>query len=323
VGNVSPSPEIVVAGEALIDLFLDDPRRPTALPGGSPANTAIALARLGTPVAFACRFGADRFGELLRDNLAANDVDLRYAVNAPEPTSLAVVTRGADGGPTYGFHVSGTADWAWRPAELPHDLPQNVLAVHAGSLALALQPGATVLAEWFAAQRADRVTSLDPNVRPALVGPRESYAPRLTALWAAADIVKVSVEDLDWVFPDEDAITVAQRLQQDLGTALVVVTLGGDGAVALHNGRTYRRPAAPVSVVDTVGAGDTFSAGLLHWLAEHGSLRRGALDALTEHEIELALEFAATAAGLACTRPGADPPDRAAVTAALRRTPPA
>ena len=128
------SPRILVAGEALVDLLVPgDPRHPVACPGGSPANTAIALARLGTPVAFAGRFGNDRFGDLLLANLADNGVDLSHAVEADEPASLAVVTLGADGVPTYGFHVSGTADWAWTDRELPGVLPSEVLAVHTGS----------------------------------------------------------------------------------------------------------------------------------------------------------------------------------------------
>ncbi|WP_436499917.1 carbohydrate kinase family protein [Actinokineospora sp. HUAS TT18] len=307
-------PRVVVAGEALIDLFVEDPRHPTAVPGGSPANTAIALARLGTPVALLARFGDDRFGELLAGNLADNDVDLAYAVKAVEPTSLAVVTH-TDDGPAYGFHVAGTADWGWRDHELP-DLPADVRAVHSGSLALVLEPGGSVLGRWFAAQREHRVTSFDPNVRPALVGPRADFADRMATLWAVSDIVKVSVEDLRWVYPDAEPLAAAQRLRDDHDTPLVVVTFGGDGAVALHNGQTYRRSAPKVSVVDTVGAGDTFSGGLLHWLDENGSLSHDGLRALTEPDIDRALRFATTVAALACTRPGADPPRRAEADAA-------
>lgn len=318
VGEVSA--RVVVAGEALIDLIVgEDPRHPTAIPGGSPANTAIALARLGTPVAFLGRFGNDTFGDLLRANLTADDVDLTYAVAATQPTSLAVVTH-TPTGPTYGFHVAGTADWAWQAGELPVELPADVRAVHTGSLALALEPGASVLGRWFAAQRAHRVTSFDPNVRPALVGPRAEYAEKMTALWAVSDIVKVSVEDLGWVSPDLDPLAAARGLQRDLDTPLVVVTLGGDGAIALHKGKTHHRRAEPVAVVDTVGAGDTFTGGLLHWLDENDSLTHDGLRGLTGADLDHALEFAITVAGLACTRPGADPPRRAEAEAAIRHS---
>lgn len=310
------APRILVAGEALVDLLVpDDPRHPVAFPGGSPANTAIAIARLGTPVAFAGRFGNDRFGDLLLTNLADNGVDLSYAVEAAEPASLAVVTLGADGVPTYGFHVSDTADWAWTDGELPDTLPPEVLAVHTGSVAVAR---ADALVRWYERQRPHRVTSLDPNIRPALVGDRAAYLPRLRALVAASDIVKVSAEDLAWAHPDEDPVDVAGRWSRELGPALVVVTLGSGGAVAVHTAGVIRRAATTVSVVDTVGAGDAFSGGLLHWLAIHDRLDRAALAQSTKDELAQALDYAIVAAGLACARPGADPPITREVDAARR-----
>lgn len=308
---MSATPEVLVVGEALVDLLMgEDTRRPVACPGGSPANTAIALARLGTPAALAARFGDDHFGDLLLSNLAANDVDLSYRVEADEPASLAVVSLDADGSACYRFHVAGTADWAWTPGELPAGLPDTVQAVHTGSLAVAMAPGADVLGEWFTRQHAERTTSFDPNIRPALVGPREQYLPRLEALVTASDIVKVSHEDLAWAYPGQDPLRVADRWHRELATTLVVVTLGGDGAFALHDSGTVHRPAAAVSasIVDTVGAGDTFSAGMLHWLARHDRLARHRLDGLTAAELADAIDYATAAAGVTCTRPGADPP---------------
>ena len=315
-GSAGTAPRILVAGEALVDLLVpDDPRRPVAFPGGSPANTAIALARLGTPVTFAGRFGNDRFGDLLLANLADNGVDLSHAVEAAEPASLAVVTLGADGVPTYGFHVSGTADWAWTDGELPDTLPPEVLAVHTGSLAVARSEK---LVRWFERQRPHRVTSLDPNIRPELVGDRDTYLPRLRALVAASDIVKVSAEDLAWTHPGEDPVDVAERWSRELGPVLVVVTLGSGGAVAVHAAGVVPRPGTTVSVVDTVGAGDAFSGGLLHWLATHDLLDRAALTRATTDELAQALDYAIVAAGLACAQPGADPPTAQQVDAALR-----
>lgn len=301
--------QVMVVGEAVVDLMMgEDTRRPTACPGGSPANTAIALARLGTPVTLAARFGDDHFGDLLLTNLTDNDVDLTYCVEASQPASLAVVSLDADGSACYRFHVEGTADWAWRADELPTSLPDDIQVVHTGSLATALTPGADVLFDWFTRQREQRVTSFDPNVRPALVGPRETYVRRLEAWVGASDIVKVSHEDLSWAYPGEDPIKVARRWQQDLHPALVAVTLGGGGAVAVHPEGLVYRPAAALSVVDTVGAGDTFAAALLHWLRGHAFLRRELLEQLTNRDLADALDYAATAAGLACTRIGADPP---------------
>ena len=307
--TVPATPTVLVLGEALIDLIVgDDPRHPTACPGGSPANTAIAIARLGTPVAFAGRFGSDRFGDLLLANLIANGVDLRYAVEATEAASMAVVTTGAGSGTSYGFHVAGTADWMWSAAELPATLPAGLRVVHTGSLAIALPPGAAELAAWFTRQRADRITSLDPNIRPDLVGARDMYVPRLEALVAASDLVKVSAEDLDWAYPGVDPVVAATRWQRELGPTLVVVTLGADGALALHRGRTIRRPAPRMPIVDTVGAGDAFYGGLIHSLAAQDLLHNDRLANLTTDELTRALDYACATASLACGRPGADPP---------------
>lgn len=307
--NVMSEPQVVVVGEALVDLLMgEDARHPTACPGGSPANTAVALARLGTPVALAARFGDDHFGDLLLAHLMANDVDLRYCVEATEPASLAVVSVDADGSACYRFHVTGTADWAWAPHELPARLPETVRVVHTGSLATALAPGADVVAAWFARQRAHHTTSFDPNIRPALVSCRAQYLSRLEALVAASDIVRVSHEDLAWAYPGADPLDVADRWRRELGPSLVVVSLGGAGAVAVHSTGTVRRRAATPSAVDTVGAGDTFSAGLLHWLARNGRLARARLAELTAAELTAALCYASAAAGVTCTRPGADPP---------------
>lgn len=312
------APRVVVAGETVVDLLMgDDPRRPTACPGGSPANTAIALARLGTPVALAARFGDDHFGDLLLAHLAANDVDLGYSVEAHEPASLAVVSLDADGSACYRFHVAGTADWAWTPAELPARLPDAVEAVHTGSLAMAMAPGADVLAAWYSRQRPRCTTSFDPNIRPALVGPRADYLPRLEAAVAASDIVRVSHDDLEWAYPGQDPLLVATRWHRELGPKLVVVTLGSGGAVAVHAAGAVHRSAVAASIVDTVGAGDTFSAGLLHWLARHDRLARPRLQRLTVPELSAAVDYASTAAALTCARPGADPPHAHEVDQAL------
>ncbi|MQA60263.1 MAG: carbohydrate kinase [Actinophytocola sp.] len=319
---MSGSPEVLVVGEALVDLLMgEDTRRPFACPGGSPANTAIALTRLGTPAALAARFGDDHFGDLLLSNLAANDVDLSYRVEADEPASLAVVSLDADGSACYRFHVAGTADWAWTPDELPARLPGTVQAVHTGSLAVAMTPGADVLGEWFTRQHAERTTSFDPNIRPALAGPRKHYLPRLEALVTASDIVKVSHEDLAWAYPEQDPLRVAERWRRELATTLVVVTLGSGGAFALHNSGTVHRPAVSTSIVDTVGAGDTFSAGMLHWLARHDRLARHRLVGLTESELADAVDYATAAAGVTCTRPGADPPHAGEVDRVLASVP--
>jgi fructokinase len=303
---------VIVVGEALVDLAADedDPTRFTAHPGGSPANVAVTLARLGTPVRFVGRLARDGFGRLLRDHLSANGVDVSLCVEAAEPAGLAVVTMDAVGRTEYAFHVTGAADWQWNTAELPHGLGADTLAIHTGSLALALPPGGPAIAVWLAEQRrARRVISIDPNVRPAVLGDPRAYRPRLESWVARSDIVKASVEDLAWIYPGEDPDGVALRWSAR-GPALVVITHGADGVDAVVEGHIVRRPACPATVADTVGAGDAVSGALLDWLARRDRLSRSALAAITPSEVAAALDFAAEVASVTVSRPGADPPRR-------------
>jgi fructokinase len=310
---------VVVVGEALVDLAADggDPTRFTAHPGGSPANVAVTLARLGTPVRFAGRLARDGFGRLLRQHLSANGVDLSLCVDAAEPAGLAVVTTSAEGRTAYACHVTGTADWQWKTAELPHGLDADTLAIHTGSLALALPPGGPAIVVWLAEQRrAQRVISIDPNVRPAVLGDPRAYRPRLESWVARSDIVKASIDDLAWVYPGEDPDLVALRWSAR-GPALVVITHGADGVDAVVDGQIVRRPARPTPVADTVGAGDAISGALLDWLARHERLSRPALAALTPSEAAAALDFAAEVAAITVSRPGADPPQRHELSVAV------
>jgi fructokinase len=304
---------VVVVGEALVDLAddPDDPARFTAHPGGSPANVAVTLARLGTRARFAGRLAGDGFGRLLRDHLTANGVDLSLCVDAPEPAGLAVVSQDARGRTEYAFYITGTADWQWTTAELPHHLGDETLAVHTGSLALALPPGGPAIAIWLAEQRrAGRVFSIDPHVRPPVLGDPRAYRPRLESWVARSDIVKASIDDLAWVYPGEDPDGIALRWSAR-GPSLVVITRGAEGLDAAVAGRILRRPARPVPVADTVGAGDAVSGALLDWLSRHGRLTRPGLAALTPTEVAAALDFAAEVAAATVSRPGADPPRRA------------
>ena len=264
---------IVVAGEALVDLVAEDDGRFRAVPGGSPANVAVGLARLGRPTRMLARLGAGRFGVIIREHLAHNGVGLDLAVESSQPATLAVVSLEPDGRAAYDFYVDGTADWGWTPAELPETLPAGTIALCTGSLAVALEPGATVITELMRRAGAAGVSVvLDPNLRPALLGERAAARRRLEAQVALADVVKVSDEDLTWVVPDQSPADAAARWL-DLGPALVVVTQGAAGAFALTIGgaRTVV-PAYSVDVLDTVGAGDAFTAGLVDTLADHDLL---------------------------------------------------
>ncbi len=304
---------ITVAGEALIDLVNEGGGRYRAHPGGSPANVAVGLARLGVPCSLLARVSTDALGGQLAAHLAVNGVSLRDVVRAAEPTTLALASLDGAGQAAYSFYVQGTADWQWRRGELPGMLPPDVSALHAGSLALALAPGAQAVEALLAAEhaRAKVTISIDPNIRPALVGRRADEVARVERQIRLAHIVKASEEDTGWLYPGVRIEAVARGWQR-LGPRLVVITRGGRGAYALApDGTEVRRPALPIQVADTVGAGDAFCAGLLDSMWRRGLLGADpgtALGGLTGQDTAEILDWAVLIAGLTSERPGADPP---------------
>lgn len=266
-------------------------------------NVAVGLARLGTETAFVGRLSGDAFGTLLRGHLTDSGVDLTYTVEAAEPTALAVVTLDDDGTADYSFHVEGTADRWFTPAELPE---ADFACVHAGSLALALEPGASAVADWLAARG---TVSLDPNVRPGLLGDREAYRRRFDRWLEFTDILKLSDEDFAWISPGTDPDRAA-REWIDKGVRLVVTTRGPRGATLRTSDGALSVEPSPAAVADTIGAGDSFSAALLHHLEQSGDLA-GPIDLDRAAE---AVRFASRAAALTVSRPGADPPRRGELT---------
>jgi fructokinase len=301
---------IVVCGEALIDLTavtVDGERLYRALPGGGPHNTAVALARLGVPVAFCGRLSSDAFGRQLRRSLIGNGVDDRFVVSGPEPTTLALVDLDDDGVPEFSFHGNGTADRLLAPADLPASLG-DADAVHFGTLSLVLEPGATALEALMAREAGRRLVVVDPNVRPAVLGDRDAYRARVERWLRWSDVVKVSDADLAWLHPGEDPLAVCRRWAAGAGPVLVVLTRGPAGASACWAGGDVTVPAPTIEVVDTVGAGDAFGAGLLAELRRLDALRRDRVAGLGAADMTGALAFAVEVAAVSCTRPGADPP---------------
>lgn len=301
---------VVVAGEAVVDLVEGAARSYVAHAGGSPANVAVGLARLGTPVALLARLSRDPFGVLLREHLQDAGVDLALAVDAPEPTTLAVASLTPEGVAAYGFWVEGTADWQWTDAELPVRLPDGVRALHTGSMALEVEPGASRLVALLERARGTALLSYDPNVRLARRGDRTAGLAAVERVVALADVVKVSSEDVAWLLPGMPLREVLARWRA-LGPALVVVTDGPQGALADGPAGLLHVDAPQVDVIDTVGAGDAFTAALLASLDDRDLLDRTALERATPEVVTAVLERAARAASLTCTRPGADPPARA------------
>jgi fructokinase len=298
---------IIVGGEALVDLVPDHAGGYRPLPGGSPANTAVGLGRLGAPTALLARLADDRLGALLRTHLENSNVGLAYAVRSTSPTTLAVVDVDRDGAADYSFYVDGCADGGWRVADLPTELPPDAALHVGGSFALAVEPMAAAFDTLLSRERGRRLITFDPNIRPSLVGDDATVRARLRRWLGLADVVKVSADDLEWIAPGRSPADVAAEWHE-LGPTLVVVTRGADGVYASGPAGGLRLPGVPVDVADTVGAGDAFTAGLLAALDRADRLTRTAVATLTGAELAAVLDYAQRVAAITCTRPGADPP---------------
>ncbi|MGP4084830.1 carbohydrate kinase family protein [Streptomyces sp. KR55] len=300
-----------VLGECVADIFEDRDRSDSgglalrALAGGGPANTAVALARLGTPTRFLGRFSDDAFGTLFRARLSASGVDLTGSVTTSKPSTLAVADLDATGQAAYTFYADGAADWQWTDAELAATRNDDTVCLHTGSLALVRQPGGSRIEEHLAQVREHATVSIDPNVRPLLVPP-SAYRERLRHWCAVADVLRLSEDDCALLAPGV-GLEEACDTWHTAGARLVVITLGGRGALASLDGERVTVQAPPVTVVDTVGAGDSFTAGLLHRLAALGRLG-GRLDRIAVEDVADACSFAARVAALTCSVPGANPP---------------
>ncbi|MCX5062475.1 MULTISPECIES: carbohydrate kinase [unclassified Streptomyces] len=302
--------QITVLGECVADAFATPASASNelalrVLPGGGPANTAVALARLGTPARFLARLSGDVFGRLFRAHLEASGVDLSSAVSAAEPSTLAVAELDAQGQAGFSFHAQNTADWQWTAEELARVDLSDSACVHTGSLALVRQPGAAVVEDFLAAAAPRATISIDPNVRPLLVHP-DVYRARLAHWCGLADVLRLSEDDLELLLP-ETPPEQACDIWHAAGARLVVITRGADGALASLDGARVRVPAVATRVVDTVGAGDSFTAGLLHHLGAHGLLG-GRLTDLRLDEVAEACVFGAQVAALTCSVTGPNPP---------------
>ncbi|WP_181793267.1 carbohydrate kinase [Streptomyces sp. WELS2] len=294
---------IVVAGEALIDLV---PQGTGALadlkpaPGGGPYNTAVALGRLGSPTAFCSRLSSDAFGEALLDGLRRAGVEVSGVQRGPEPTTLAVATIDAGGSAAYSFYVDGTAD---RLFTAPAALPAGTRAISFGTCSLVLEPGASAYEELLRTAAGQGVfTALDPNIRAGLIPDADAYRERFRSWLPSVTLLKLSAEDAAWLGGTPSAWLAA-------GPAAVVITRGGDGlTVFTRDGGEHSVPGEKVDVVDTIGAGDTVNAALLHGLAARDALSAEALAALGTEGWTRLLRFAARAAAITCSRAGAEPP---------------
>lgn len=309
---------IVVCGEALIDLVPGEAPADTrasawrALSAGGPMNTAIGLARLGAPVEFLGRLGDDALAAQLRAHLAGNGVGVALAVDAAQPTSLAVVSLDGQGHASYTFHFAGTANFGWRADELPVLAPGDWL--HVASLVTVVEPGASALLEWV--REGAGPLSLDVNVRPTVIADPAAYwaavEPWLVAVGERGGLVKGSDEDFAFLAGPAglptDPVALAGALRSRYGARWSVITLGPDGAVGEGPDGAASAAGPRVEPVDTIGAGDTFMAGLLDGLLQQGL------------SLADAMARGARAAAIVCTREGADPPTAADLAACGQRS---
>jgi fructokinase len=309
---------IALAGEALVDFVGHGDLAFQGHVGGSPLNAAVACARLGQPTGYLTQLATDLLGDRILSHLEENGVDVRFVTRADEPTTLAFVART----PTtnrYVFYPRGCADSRWAPSPLP-TLPPEVAFLHFGSISLLQEPAASSIERLVEASAGKRVVVLDPNVRAGLITDPGAYRARFAGWLASTDLLKLSDEDLAFLAPGRSAADAAAAWLGS-GPRVVVVTEGAAGATLYAAGRPPLRVAAPrVDVADTIGAGDTFTAGLSVGLLERGVAGVDALAHLGDQDWGAILRFAAAAAALDCTRPGCDPPRRGEVAAFLGAT---
>ncbi|HEX3804066.1 MAG TPA: carbohydrate kinase [Solirubrobacteraceae bacterium] len=304
---------IVVAGEALVDLIPTQGGELGVNPGGGPFNTARWLGRLGADTAFLGTIAADPLGQRLRDELVATGVALDLVVATQLPTTLALAQLDAAGAAQYSFYTQGTSSGELSVEQVIDLLPDTLDALYVGGLGLVLEPIATALTQAVGLARSrGALVMVDPNIRAALIEDRAVYLAWFDAVLAQTDVLKLSVEDLAWLVPSEPA-PVAARALLGRGPQVVILTAGADGATVLTVDGETTVPAVTVDVVDTIGAGDAFSAGfLVHWLrGGEGNAwpPRISFPAPVQHEavVEAAV-FAARAGALACSVRGATPP---------------
>ncbi len=301
---------ILVGGEALFDLVHESAGTLRAHAGGAALNTARTLGRLERDVHYLGCLSDDGFGSQLRAALTDDGVKLDTVVDTSLPTTLALVELDAGGSASYRFYSEGTSAPALEPDTALSVLPDNVEMLHVGTLALVMEPTAIALQAVVEAVSATALVMVDPNCRPTFIPDQGTYRRSMAATLQYAHVVKVSLEDLDYLEPGRTPTEAARALLDD-GPAVVLVTKGGDGATIVTPSAEIHVPAPAARVIDTIGAGDAFGGGFLTWWNLRGTELTD-LEALRE-----ATRFACIVAARTTERPGAEPPRLAEVEAAI------
>ena len=300
---------VLVAGEALVDLIPIGATSFEAVLGGSPYNTAIGLGRLAVQTGYAGRISTDSMGEALAERLTQSHVDLSFVARSPSPSPLAFVTRGtAATGARYAFYLGSTAYDG--PSALPTEWPDSVAHLHVGSFAAVDGAAGEAALAGLNSARGKGTTSYDPNVRPHVTPDQDKTLKLVEPRVTLSNVVKVSEEDLDWLYPSRDPHASAAAWATQ-GPRLVVLTRGGAGSTAFFGGHSVSVPAPTITVVDTVGAGDSFMSGLLAAMHDDGALgRAGEGFSFNEANVTKWVRYATITSAITCTRKGANPPTR-------------
>jgi fructokinase len=298
---------IWVCGEVLIDVLPTGP-----VVGGGPANTAKALARLGHAVEFIGGISTDSFGLMARKELERDGVGLGLSLESEKPTCTATVHLDKAGSATYMFVIDGTATFDFLPSWLPDPEKLKPSVLHIGTLATVVEPGAAVLFDWAVKCAEFAPIVFDPNVRQSVLSDREKYCQAVEKWVGISSVVKLSDEDIAWLYPDQSLDEVAHRWLEG-ETSLVVVTRGAKGIIGYTRGASEEVEGVRVDVVDTVGAGDTVGAILVEGVVEHS------VTGLAGHTLNTVLHRAAVAAGITVSRAGAQPPRMHELVEALEK----
>jgi len=292
--------QVWVVGEVLIDLIPDGSDR-TPIVGGGPANTAKALSKLGIDAQFIDGVSTDDYGQMAKNELVASDVKLDYVKYSDKPTCLAIVSLNNSGSASYEFVIDNTATFHFTSDWLPNPQTERPSLLHIGTLATVIEPGASVLFEW--AQSVAHVAPIvfDPNIRPAVISDRKQYVIQVERWVSISSAVKVSDEDLKWLYPSYEIEQVVNNWLAK-GPLLIIVTYGDKGLAGYRVGEKVIVEALKVVVADTVGAGDTVGAILVEAIVKEG------LKSLSGVRLEMMLKRAAKAAAITVSRSGANPP---------------
>jgi fructokinase len=304
--------QVLVIGEALIDVVHTPDGLVQNIVGGSPANTAVALSRLGIKTFMKSRTSLDEFGQVIRNYLETEKVDLSLGVIAKEPSTVIKAFIQNDRSAKYEADLIGASDFCWNDKELEFG-ESNFTFVHLGSLTSYVQPGASEVEKWFTnlKNKTSLLLSFDPNIRHPLDGQKATdVRERAKRLCAISHIVKASDEDFEWIYETNDFKTPAKKLINN-GVGIVIITRGKNGAWAISNDKNeFEIPAQDINVIDTIGAGDTFSAAFLAQLIDKGINTLDKFKTMKIFELEEILNNSAHASGVTCSRKGANPPYR-------------